>query len=182
MNETPVRESHTIGAAGLDVRPGRRHPEPRPRLTDALPPIRPKKAKRPWRWFAFASIVAALAAVFLLRPEWQGREVAAAPALHLQVGLEPEGEGLLLQWERSAVPAGARTYLDIQDGGRGEQVLLDPAVARLGAVTYRPISGNLRFRMTLKDSKKDRVLAQDAASVVYTQPILARNFRESPEP
>jgi hypothetical protein len=179
MMETPVLESDTTGVAGREGVPGRRTPKPRPRLTDASPAPRPQRPGRLLKWLAWSLIAIGSAGLSWFYVEWQGRHAAvAASALHLQVELERTGDGLLLRWEPGAVPEGAQTLLDIQDGGRAEQALLDPEVARLGAVTYQPESEDLRFKLTIKDAKDGRIFAQDAAAVAYARPDAGPRVRE----
>lgn len=177
MTQTPVWERDTIIVVGREGVPGSYTQKPRPRLPNASPAYRPAKRGRALKWVAWTMIVVGTAGLSLVYAAWQGRHSAsAASALHLQVQLEPTGEGLLLRWERSAIPAGAITLLGIQDGDRTELALIDPSVARLGAVTYNPESENLRFRLTVKDAQNGDVLAQESTAVAYAKPVAAENI------
>src|SRR5207248_7116541 len=85
-------------------------------------------------------------------------EVAGA-ALNLE--LTEQGSRLRLSWNRRnpAVEGGIAGVLEIGDGGRHQQIELDAEQIREGAVSYKPNSTDLTFRLKLRAKNGENTAA-----------------------
>jgi hypothetical protein len=121
----------------------------------------PHHRRRPWRWVfaAFFAIVCLAAGLFL-------NSVAAAPTrieplpFGFQAGQRQDRVALTWNPTARAVRDATRATLTIQDGPETEDVELNPAVLRLGGLSYNPVFQDLSFRLSLAGSSRRTVSEQ----------------------
>ncbi len=138
------------------------YPEPPPKQLP-LPAVERKRALRRRQW-TFSVVLAIFAGicggtlVYLIRvhplapasrPLASKTELAGA-ALNLE--LTEQGSRLRVGWDRRnpAVNGAIAGVLEIEDGGRHQQIQLDAEQIREGAVSYKPNSTDLTFRLKLR--------------------------------
>src|SRR5205823_5336668 len=138
-------------------------PEP-PTKQLSPPAVERERALRrtQWRWFSagltiFAGICGGTL-VYLIRlhqlapatPPLATKTERARTALNLE--LTEQGSRLRVSWDRRnpAVEGVIAGVLDINDGGRHQQIQLDAEQIREGAVSYKPNSTDLTFRLKLR--------------------------------
>jgi hypothetical protein len=85
-----------------------------------------------------------------------GAQAGAASASPLGLTARFEGGQLLLSWNWHAEPikTADRAILSITDGGRTEDVELDPAVLRTKKLAYSPLTNDVSFRLQVASSKR----------------------------
>jgi Gram-negative bacterial TonB protein C-terminal len=147
---------------------------PEPPMEQLPPPgVETQRALRwtQWRWFsAVLAIFAGICGgtlVYLIRvhplapgssPPATKTELAGA-ALNLE--LAEQGSRLRLSWNRRnpAVEGAIAGVLEIGDGGRHQEIQLDAEQIREGAVSYKPNSTDLTFRLKLRGKNGENTAA-----------------------
>lgn len=121
----------------------------------------PARSHRRYRWgFAAIGVLVCLAAGFI------HRGVTAAPIrlLPLPIGFRAQQrqDHLLLTWNPAsrAVRNATKATLSIQDGLQSDDLELDLATLRRGAVRYYPYFQDVAFRLTLAESPRQTVSEQ----------------------
>ncbi|MGH9581732.1 MAG: TonB family protein [Bryobacteraceae bacterium] len=116
-------------------------------------------------WFLSAALFALVAgatfAVFYFRQTWVERAGVAPEVIHasvpvssLQMHVEAQGDRVLVSWNprASGVQAVASGRLTIADADQNREFPLDAAQAANGSVLYRPASGDVTFRLEIRNA------------------------------
>ncbi|HEX7361235.1 MAG TPA: TonB family protein [Bryobacteraceae bacterium] len=108
----------------------------------------------------FALVAGITFALFYARQAWVKRAGVAPEIIHasrtvssLHMHVEVQGERVLVSWNPLASgvePAGGR--LTIEDAGQRHEFSLDATQAANGSVLYRPTSGNVNFRLEIRNA------------------------------
>jgi protein TonB len=135
-------------------------PQPQP------PAPRPKPVGRSRTFWIFSAFLFALVAgstfaLFYFRQTWvEGAGVApeviraTVPVSSLQMHVEAQGERVLVSWNphASGVQATSGGLLTIEDAGQHREFPLDASQAANGSVLYRPASGDVTFRLQIRNA------------------------------
>jgi PAS domain S-box-containing protein len=111
-----------------------------------------------------------------LKPRWAieapgGAEAGPRSMSALGLAVRLEGGQVLLSWNWQAEPikTADRAILSITDGGRREDVELDPVVLRTKKLAYSPVTNDVSFRLQVADSRR-HTTASESVRVLGARP------------
>ncbi|MGH9638611.1 MAG: hypothetical protein ACRD3Y_00995, partial [Bryobacteraceae bacterium] len=136
----------------------------------------------------FALVAGITFALFYARQAWVKRAGVAPEIIHasrtvssLHMHVEVQGERVFVSWNPRASgvePAGGR--LTIEDAGQRHEFSLDATQAANGSVLYRPASGNVNFRLEIRNTSG--AVFSDSLRVLDPAQAALRAQKKAPPP